>query len=493
MNQTISFLSRFILTGIVCISLSVPSFATSQRFASAYQSVTQQRQGIAQLVAHLQTTKLAKDKPLTESQRQQLQSTWSSMRDYIIALENTVNQNSDFYRQDKALRAQQFYLHMAAFVTSYHHALMFIEQVELNPAMVIALQEIETTNSSYQAFKNHYLNPKIASRFGLLQGLLKTASSKPPMALKTAIDQDSDGIYQYGRRKGLLLTGKNALSSLGDLGFDAWLPVQKGVAQWMGDTKVWRHDQALISHQQIAQLPKQLQPGDILLQRREWYLTNVGIPGFWPHAALYIGDVSQRQQYFNDADVKQWLTQQNFTDLEALLKQQHGNNYALSLKLENQHPRRVIEAIAQGVSFTSLEHSAAADSMAVLRPRLSKLEVAKAISRAFSQAGKPYDYNFDFLTDNALVCSELIYKSYQPSQYQTGLQLPLKTIAGRAIMPANEIARLYSLNIGSAAQQMDLVLFLDGDEKTKSARVSNEAEFLRSWQRPKWHIVKQLR
>ena len=42
---------------------------------------------------------------------------------------------------------------------------------------------------------------------------------------------------------------------------------------------------------------------------------------------------------------------------------------------------------------------------------------------------------------------------------------------------------------GSNEQQMDLVLFLDGDEYEKRSVASNEAEFRQSWKRPKWHII----
>ena len=94
-----------------------------------------------------------------------------------------------------------------------------------------------------------------------------------------------------------------------------------------------------------------------------------------------------------------------------------------------------------GVSLTTIEYSAAADSLVVLRPRVSKRVKAAAIRRAFEYRGRPYDFDFDFLTDRELVCTELVYKCYEPVGGSGGLQLPTTTILGRRVMPANLIAR----------------------------------------------------
>ncbi|TLN17654.1 protein tyrosine phosphatase, partial [bacterium] len=63
-----------------------------------------------------------------------------------------------------------------------------------------------------------------------------------------------------------------------------------------------------------------------------------------------------------------------------------------------------------------------------------------AVLRAFSYAGRPYDYNFDFLTDAALVCSELIFKCYEPARGFKGLTLPQSVVLGRVLTSPNELA-----------------------------------------------------
>jgi len=50
----------------------------------------------------------------------------------------------------------------------------------------------------------------------------------------------------------------------------------------------------LISSENIADIQTQIEPADIFFQRREWYLTNAGIPGYWTHAALYVGSPEER-------------------------------------------------------------------------------------------------------------------------------------------------------------------------------------------------------
>jgi hypothetical protein len=258
----------------------------------------------------------------------------------------------------------------------------------------------------------------------------------------------------------------------------------------MGDTRIGQPRAALVAPAQIAALPARLEVGDVLLERREWYLSNIGLPGFWPHTALYVGRPEDRRALAEDAGVQAWVREQGEPggDLEALLRARHPAAYARALVPEDGHPRRVLEAMSEGVVFTSLEHSAAADSVAALRPRIGPVEKAAALVRAFGYAGRPYDFDFDFRSDAALVCTELVYKAYEPAPGLAGLRLPVPVVAGRPVLPANDVARHFDESYGSARQLFDFVLFLDGQERAGVAVERPVEEFRRSWRRPKWRL-----
>ena len=430
----------------------------------------------------------------SKEEREAILRVWSTFLDYLLALENTSEHTSEFYKLRSPERQEAFHLHNAAFVSSYRAALEFIEIAERNPANDALFNEAQPhigfPNDTYARFKFKYLNVRIASRFTAIEALRKTSNSEAPKHLRALIETDTQYIWNQ-KGEGTKLTAENALLVVKDTGHLAWFPVQMNVSEWMSHVRVWRPGVSLISEDLIQKIKPRMEPGDILLERREWFLTNVGIPGYWPHAALYIGTPEERTQYFKDSEILRWAKRVNprAENFEDLLKLTYPDAYAKSMRVYEGHPTRVIESIAEGVTFTTIEHSAAADSFAALRPRLPKLEKAIAIYNAYSYAGRPYDYNFDFLTDQELVCTELVYKSYQPDNGFKGLALPLTEVAGHMVTPPNEIARLFTEEYQKKNQQFDFVLMLDADEKNKTSNFVGVETFKTSWKRPKWHIV----
>jgi hypothetical protein len=468
--------------------------AQAERIAGDLKMVEVYRAGLSNSVAFASSqTNLfpvtASDKPRLprRGEKEIFWQAWKSHLDYLLALDALDAQQDDWFRLSGERRGKSFAVGYAAFLAKYRFSLEFVALAERNPFLDTILNEpvpeLGLPADTYAKLKFRYLNAATATSFGAQAALFETMRDAAPRELQVAMDADAAAILKMSHGQGELLTAKNALNILKSAGSSAWFPVQAGVSEWMGDTKVLRQDHSLISAAQIAALQKKLLPGDVLLVRREWFLSNIGLPGFWPHAALYIGTPEERRKFFADAGTG---------DLEQLLRSRSATNYAESLKPQpHEHSTRIIEAMSEGVSFTALEHCADADAVVVLRPLLPKAEKAEAILRAFHYAGRPYDFNFDFATDSELVCTELVFKAYEPANGFRGLHLPLEEMLGRQLLPANLIARQFDEQCGTAAAQFEFIAFLDGNERAGKAFESDVTQFRQSWQRPKWNILVQ--
>jgi hypothetical protein len=160
-------------------------------------------------------------------------------------------------------------------------------------------------------------------------------------------------------------------------------------------------------------LEKLLRPGDVLVTRHDHAFTNLFLPGYWPHAALYVGSETDRQRMQIDLDPERearWC----------------GD-------------RRVLEALKDGVLFRPLEETLAVDAVAVIRPQLEGAELARAIERAAQHEGKLYDFDFDFFRSDRLVCTEVMYRAFD------GLgpvKLTLTERSGRPTLSAEDLLDL---------------------------------------------------
>lgn len=280
---------------------------------------------------------------------------------------------------------------------------------------------------------------------------------------------------------------ENAFEILRGAAQSAWLPLQTEVADFLGDTRVFRDEhEALISVAQVHEAIALARPGDVLFERRNWYLSNVGLPGFWPHAALFLGTPTELAAYFDHDAAVCAAYGESFT---GMLQRSHPAAWADYGSADAEaRPRRIIEAVSEGVVFASAEHSLCADYIACVRPLRPKLEAARAIERAFGYAGRPYDFDFDFHTDSALVCSELVYKAWEPREDMTGIRLELVELLGRPTLPPNLAVAQYDRERGTPAEQLEFVFFVDGNESEQRAHFADDAAFRASWRRPKWDI-----
>lgn len=156
-----------------------------------------------------------------------------------------------------------------------------------------------------------------------------------------------------------------------------------------------------------------LEPGDVLITRHDTAFTNLFLPGFWPHAALFIGTEEQRKTFGITIDTdkaSRWC----------------GENC-------------VLEALKDGVRFRPLTETLAVDNFLVLRPNIDDDQVRIGIERVIAHEGKLYNFDFDFFSSDRLVCSEVVYRAFDGLG---SLTFPLIERAGRHTLSPEDLVDL---------------------------------------------------
>lgn len=156
-----------------------------------------------------------------------------------------------------------------------------------------------------------------------------------------------------------------------------------------------------------------LQVLDILHEKTPFRATDRFIPGYWGHAAIYVGTEQHLKIY------KVW-------DHPAVVP--HHDKIRAGAT--------IIEALRPGVQINSFAHFSDIDDFAVLRmnENLSYLEVQDHLIRAFKQIGKKYDFAFDVESRQEIVCSELQYLTY------TNIDFNTSKIIGRQTITVDQVA-----------------------------------------------------
>lgn len=160
----------------------------------------------------------------------------------------------------------------------------------------------------------------------------------------------------------------------------------------------------------LASIADFLRPGDVIITRHAKALTNLFLPGFWPHAALYIGTPEQRKAANINAD---WAAEQLWV----------GDIC-------------VLEARKDGVRLRPLRDTLSVDVFVVLRPNLGPESICRAIERAVLHEGKMYNFDFDFFNSDRIVCTEVVYRAYDGLE---DLRFPLQERAGRKTLSAEDL------------------------------------------------------
>lgn len=197
--------------------------------------------------------------------------------------------------------------------------------------------------------------------------------------------------------------------------------LQKSVSRLVSEVYTVPHHHPELPAPIADELRAMLRPGDVLITRKEHALTNYFLPGYWPHAALYLGGDDQ---------------------LIGLGISEHVNfkpRWRRLLECDKHEPRRVLEAMKDGVWVRSLKSPFGSDALAVIRPQLAEPQIAEALTRGMFHEGKPYDFDFDFTRSDRLVCTEVVYRSFEGVG---GVRFQLTRRAGRMTLAAEDLLHM---------------------------------------------------
>ena len=365
---------------------------------------------------------------LTPDEEDRVRRQLLSYRNHRLAAYELICRHQDYaQRREETDRLHSFLLAFAAALTLYARSLRIIQIVEHAPVLRAKLNEPEPRCDLEPGFFDDVLaGYSSLSNYRLLREADRFWRSNRRRVARLGLSAPPDGNWMVKRicrdrwlvRQRLLhvLWTRLRLDSRAfrqtvfgvareaRYGLEAYIGTTFAQAGVSADTRVGIDDAVR------ATLCTRMQPGDILLMRTEKKLTTALLPGFWAHAAVYLG---------------------NTPDLEAL-----GLQLAPDVRAAMEPVDRcgyVLEGVAPRVWITPLARCLVADHVLVLRPNLGSEDRRLAMQEALAHLGQPYDFEFDFTQTSRIVCTGLVYRAWHgrgPIRFELVKRLGRFTLSG---------------------------------------------------------------
>lgn len=227
-------------------------------------------------------------------------------------------------------------------------------------------------------------------------------------------------------------------------------------------------DLAKFTPAQKRRLHRLLQPGDVIVTYTGGYMSNLFLPGAFKHAITFVGDNGQRRRAGLRPSKLEYIDGIEFTRLRERLEIE-------TIKTPSgEMPADVIEGVAEGVIFNSLDHLLDTHTTRIVafRPRLTTEERRRFLLRVFSLLGTKYDFAFDFSDASSHCCTEVIYRALN----QTGdVTFSLSRRGGYYNMSGDDIVKAHYRK-PSAFELIFLALPEDGQAKDRGTRILRGVE-----------------
>jgi hypothetical protein len=225
---------------------------------------------------------------------------------------------------------------------------------------------------------------------------------------------------------------------------------------------------------EIEKVKPMLEPGDIMVERNDWRVSNLLYSGFWKHVVLYTGSLEEMDSYFQNNSVIN-------TSVSEYLKQNNPLAYNELMTDKSGYESNMIESKKLVVRVGPMQDYVRSEHLAGLRPIVSKDEKLKAIIRALNFTGRPYDLLFNYKNQDAIYCSELVYEAYRAREDYKGINFELANILwAKALMP-NDIAKKFQKEQGTSNQSFEFLFFISSEHGKNE--MLNQSVFENSWKR----------
>jgi hypothetical protein len=398
---------------------------------------------------------------------------------------------------NKDTQIKSFVISYSLYIKKFEIFHKVIDKVSSNPAV------IKTLNEYSDVLQQRGMYDDVTSRFFASNSILrrnlgyvyyKIMAPKSEESISpnyASLLEVSRGSYHYIYKNMLSHITLRSVVSKNEFdrkAFETWLPIQKTViTDKIGNIHVGDRKEKFITVEQVKEMKKSMNPGDILVYRKNWYASNLGIPGFWTHAGLYTGTLEDMDAYFMEI-----FPYKGYSSMSELLKVTQPKVYEVYMKEDKKgYTPSVVESQTHGTIIQSFESSGSVDYVAAVRTKLSKQEVLDAVILALSHYGQPYDYAFDLDTKQEIFCSELVYDAYLTNTKSKGVTFPKTVTSGRLIVSPNAIVEKYVAENGKDNAELTFVYFLDASEVTKTAFPANSTEFMTTATRPKYSTLQK--
>lgn len=215
----------------------------------------------------------------------------------------------------------------------------------------------------------------------------------------------------------------------------------------------------IISQKNLKKYLKVAKSWDILLTRWNWNASNLSIPWFWKHMSMYLWSWKILKKHFTYSFIKKLKDDKHY----------------------------IIEATGEWVKIVTIDnlilHN---DYLWAIRTNFKKEKILRVIDNSFSNIWKSYDFWFDFYSDNNLVCSELVMKSYA-KEYSNDewIEIKLEDIWLSLAFPPNNLVNLLYLYKNQRKPKIFPIFFIDSLEKWLVNFISTNEEFFKTRKRPR--------